>query len=140
MVVTKGILSVKKPFPQLGRAELAILRYVVEHHPISVREVADHMAKTTGQARTTVLTFMERLRKKGLLTRRKSQGANRYSPRVSKTELMNSLVADFVDVVLDGSVSPFFAYLSDNSKLDEKELFELEQLIKKLPTNKPKNK
>lgn len=130
----------KKEIPQLGRAELAILRYVVENHPITVGEVAKHMANTTGQARTTVLTFMERLRNRGLLTRRKSQGVNRYSPKVTKKELMNSLVADFVDVVLDGSVSPFFAYLSDSSKMDDAELQELEALIKKLPAKKSKKR
>jgi len=130
----------KKTLPQVGRAELAILRYVVDNHPITVREVANHMAKTTGQARTTVLTFMERLRKKGLLTRRKAQGVNHYSPRVSKHELMQSLVKDFVDGVLDGSVSPFFAYLTDNSELSDNELAELQRLIGKLPATKPKRK
>ena len=47
-VVREGSKSVNKALPQLGRVELAILRYVVEHHPITVREVAEHMAETTG--------------------------------------------------------------------------------------------
>ncbi len=124
----------KKPTPKIGRAELAILQYVVENHPVTVREVADHMAETTGQARTTVLTLMERLRSKKLLARRKSKGVNRYSPKVSKNELMNTLVNDFVDGVLGGSVSPFLAYLTEQATLDENEIRELRRLVDQLPS------
>lgn len=130
----------KKPAQKIGRVELAILQYVVENHPVTVREVADHMADTTGQARTTVLTLMERLRTKKLLTRRKSKGVNRYSPKVTKNELMNTLVNDFVDGVLGGSVSPFLAYLTDNAKLDEKEIDELRRLVDQLPQTKSTDK
>ena len=52
--------------PALGPLEIEILRYIGDHHPISVGEVAEHVAQTTGQARTTVLTIMDRLRRKGL--------------------------------------------------------------------------
>ena len=96
-----------KNIPQLGRAELAILQHVIDNHPVSVREVVNHVSKTTGQARTTVLTLMERLREKGVLKRRKVKGVNRYSPRIAKAELMDALVGDFVEGVLGGSVSPF---------------------------------
>ncbi len=59
----------------MGREEMQVLRYVGEHHPVSVREVADHVAATSGKARTTVLTVMERLREKGYLVHRKKGGA-----------------------------------------------------------------
>ena len=96
--------------PSIGRAEMEILHYITEHHPVTVREVADHVAETKGHVRTTVLNIMERLRKKGHLTRRKVGGLFQYSPRVSKTELMRNLVRDFVSKALGGSVSPFVAY------------------------------
>ena len=38
----------------IGREEMQVLRYVAEHHPVSVRDVADHVAATSGKARTTV--------------------------------------------------------------------------------------
>lgn len=130
----------KKSNPTIGRAELAILQFVVENHPVTVREVANHMAETTGQARTTILTLMERLRTKKLLTRRKSKGVNRYSPKVTKNELMNTLVDDFVDGVLGGSVSPFLAYLTDKASLDQQEIDELRRLVDQLPDSKSKDK
>ena len=92
----------KAPF---GSTEIEILRYIGDHHPISVGEMAEHVAGTTGQARTTVLTIMERLRRKGHLTRKKISGVYRYSPKVAKQVLLQTLVRNFVDTTLGGSVS-----------------------------------
>ena len=68
----------------LGPTEIEILRYLGDRHPLSVGEVADHFARTTGQARTTILTIMERLRAKGHLTRERVGGAYVYSPVVPR--------------------------------------------------------
>jgi predicted transcriptional regulator len=111
---------------------------VAEEHPISVRELADKLADTSGQARTTVLTVLERLRKKGYLTRRKSGGVNRYSPRVAMTQLLQSLVGDFVQRVLGGSVSPFVAYLGEKTKVEPHELAQLKQLVRELEDRTPR--
>jgi len=119
----------KAPF---GSTEIELLRYIGDHHPISVGEVAEHVAKTTGQARTTVLTIMERLRKKGHLTRRQIGGVYRYSPKVSKPDLLRGLVKDFVDTTLGGSLSPFVAYLSENGPISEDDLATLKRLVQDL--------
>ena len=66
--------------PNIGRAEMEILRYISDHHPVSVREVADHVCASKGQVRTTALNVMERLREKGYLKRRKANGIFQYSP------------------------------------------------------------
>ncbi len=116
----------------LGRAELEILQYVADHQPISVREVAEHAARVKGHARTTILTVMERLRKKGYLTRRKAKGIYRYSLKLAKAELMQTLVRDFVDGVLGGSVSPLMAYLAQTDDLSDEEIDRLRQLVRRL--------
>jgi predicted transcriptional regulator len=120
------------PRDTLGHLELDVLRYIADHHPITVREVANHFAETSGQARTTLLTVMERLRSKGYLTRRKSSGVHRYSPTVSKKELLHQIVGDFVEDVLGGSLSPFVAYLTQSSVLSREEVRRLEGLIKRM--------
>lgn len=113
----------------IGREEMQVLRYVADHHPVSVREVADHVAATSGKARTTVLTVMERLREKGYLVRRKKGGVYRYSPKRSHAEVLRGLVADFVREALGGSVSPFVAYLAGRVDLDDEELRDLVRLV-----------
>ena len=118
--------------PNVVRAEMEILRYVADHHPVSVRNVADHVAETKGHVRTTVLNIMERLRKKGFLRRKKEDGVFQYSPTVPRTELLRSLVRDFVEKTLGGSLSPFVAFLAEEGKLNEGELAELKRIVREL--------
>jgi len=120
------------PKASLGSTEIEILRYLGEQAPLSVGDVADHFAKTSGQARTTILTIMERLRKKGYLTRKQMKGVFHYSPKVSQQTLLQGLVKRFVDTTLAGSVSPFVAYLSEGGPVSEQDLKKLKQLVEDL--------
>jgi predicted transcriptional regulator len=116
----------------LGKAEWEILRYIVEKHPITVREVADHAADTQGLARTTILTVMERLRRKRYLTRKKIDGVYKYMPRHSATEIVQGMIKQFVRDALQGTVSPFIAYMSDSAEVSDQELAELKTLVNEL--------
>src|SRR5437868_699481 len=110
------------PDKQPSAAELQILRYVSEHPAVSVREVADAFAASHGLARTTVLTLMERLRRKEHLTRRKVRGVFEYSAKESGAKLMTGLVGRFVEKALGGSIRPFVNYLLDKPSVTKREL------------------
>jgi predicted transcriptional regulator len=127
------------PRDPLGHLELDVLQYIADHHPITVREVATRFAETSGQARTTLLTVMERLRAKGYLTRRKRNGVHRYWPTVSKTELLHQIVGNFVEDVLGGSISPFVAYLTRSSLLSDDEVRRLEGVLKRIESREKRN-
>ena len=88
----------------IGKGELEVLQYIHDHHPATVRQVADHFALSKGHVRTTVLNVMERLRRKGFLTRKKSGGAYHYSPKERKADFFHSMVDQFVQRALGGSV------------------------------------
>lgn len=120
------------PAPNIGRSELEVLRYVQDHHPVAVSDVAVHFARTKGHVRTTTLNVMGRLVKKGYLKRQKVGGVYRYSPRHPKSELLRRLVGDFVRSALGGSLSPFVAYLSQDANLSEQDLAELRRLVHQL--------
>ena len=116
----------------IGRAELEILNYIHDHHPVAVRQVADHVSSTKGHTRTTVVNVMARLCNKGYLSREQVDGVYHYSPRVAKSELLRRLVGEFVDKALEGSLSPFVAYLSRDAKLSDDDLRQLKQLVSEL--------
>jgi predicted transcriptional regulator len=124
----------------LGPLELDVLRYVADHGPVSVREAADHFAEASGHARTTVLTVMERLRAKGYLSRRKGGGLQRYIATAAKADVLQGIIADFVDGALGGSVSPFVAYLLRSRELNGDEIRKLEQLLKRMEARERKAK
>ena len=116
----------------IGRAELEILHYIHDHHPVPVRQVAEHVSSTKGHTRTTVLNVMARLCAKGYLSRESVDGVYHYSPCVPRPELLRRLVGDFVDKALGGSLSPFVAYLTRDAKLSDDDLRQLKQLVGEL--------
>jgi len=122
----------------IGEQELALLRYLSDGGGATVGEVAEGFGKEHGLARSTVLTMMERLRKKGYLGRRLVGGVYRYRARTSSAEVLRGLVGRFVEKSLGGSVTPFVAYLNENAKLSETELQELEDLVSKLQSERKK--
>lgn len=124
------------PNANLGSTEIEVLRYIGEEGSQSVGDVAAHFAKTTGQARTTILTLMERLRKKGYLVRKQVEGVFHYSAKVPNQVLLRGLVKGFVDTTLGGSVSPFVAYLSEGGPVSGDDLEELKQLVRDLENRK----
>jgi predicted transcriptional regulator len=121
-------MSTKRP----GEQELALLTWLAERPATTVGEVADGYAAERGLARSTVLTMMERLRKKGHLTRRRVQGVFRYTAGAGPDDVLKEAVGTFVSRTLNGSVSPFVAYLSDAGQITPEELAELEQLVVRL--------
>lgn len=122
--------------PAVGRSEGDVLRFIAERGAASVTEVGDYLAATKGQARNTALTMMERLRKKGFLTRKKVDGVFQYSPYTGKEALLSGFVEDFVSGVLGGSISPLVAYLGSRTEVDEGQLEELRRLVQSLEESK----
>lgn len=121
-----------KKHQSLGRVELELLQYIDEHNPITVRDVAEYWNNKTGQARTTVLTMMERLTKKGFLTRKKIDNVFHYSPKQSAASVLREMVGDFVHGVLGGSILPLTAYLTEEKKLSAEQVSELKKLVEQL--------
>lgn len=118
--------------PSIGEQELALLRHIADHGSVTVGEAADTFGVPRGLARSTVLTMMERLRLKGHLGRRMADGVYRYRARASSADLLKSAVQRFVERSLDGSVSPFLAYLSEAGRVSDDELRELEEIVARL--------
>lgn len=120
----------------IGDQELALLQYIAEHGDTSVGEVAAGFGEARGLARSTVLTMMERLRAKSYLRRRQVQGVYRYAATSGQDDVVRSAVASFVEKTLQGSVSPFVAWMSQRAEVSDAELAELEALVAKLQSQR----
>jgi predicted transcriptional regulator len=116
----------------IGERELELLRYLAAHGPLSVGEVVDSYGASAGLARSTVLTMMERLRKKGHLRRRRTGGIYQYHSPVKQKALLARVIGKFVGSALGGSVSPFVAYLADREELTEGERAQLQAIAERL--------
>ena len=127
-----------KPAANLGDQEMQILSYINDHSPISVREVATHFEKEKNLARTTILTVMERLRKKGFLTRNRSEGVFQYSVKFEQEKVLHKKVSDFIERTLGGSMTPLFSYFSESTDLTEDEINQLKKIANKIAKQEEK--
>ncbi len=121
-----------KKIQSLGEQEMDILKYIDAHSPISVREVAQHFEKEKKLARTTILTVMERLRKKGFASRSQVDGVYKYISKIETETLLSNKISDFVEKTLGGSVGPLFSYFLSSSKLTTDEINQLKEMASKL--------
>lgn len=116
----------------LGTQELQLLRHITRTGPQTVGQVAESFGAAQVLARSTILTMMERLRGKGYLQRRRTAGVYVYSSPARDEDLLRDVVGGFVERSLEGSVSPFVAYLARRSQVSDQELAELEALVDRL--------
>ena len=117
----------------IGDQELALLTWVAEHDSATVAEVVDGFGVPRDLARSTVLTMMERLRRKGHLSRRQVRGVYRYRSAVGPGDILRRAVESFVERTLGGSVSPVVAYLTESADdLSPEQVRDLEGVLARL--------
>jgi predicted transcriptional regulator len=96
----------------LAPLELECLSVLWPSGESSVREIHRALAASRPRAYTTVLTIMDRLEQKGIVTRRKVGRAFRYQPRLSAEEARLQAVRKIVEGFFDGSPEALAAHLS----------------------------
>jgi len=117
---------------RVGSQELALLTFIADRGGATVGEIAEGFGEARGLSRTTILTMMERLRKKHRLTRRRVGGVFRYTSPHSRGDVLREAVESFIERSLGGSVSPFVAYLADATDVTDEELAELQRAVASL--------
>ena len=115
--------------PNLGDQELALLRFVEDAQLVSARDAVDKFGEPNGLARTTVITMLERLRKKRVLQRTKKGGVFVYRMASGQDDLLQGVVKTFVERTLGGSVIPFAAYLAQSKSLTGEEIDALQRAV-----------
>jgi predicted transcriptional regulator len=121
-----------EPAPQpLGPLEVAVMEVVWARGESAVRDVVDRLERPL--AYTTVMTTLDRLYKKGLLERRKSERAFLYSARFSRAQWERKRAGELMAGLLggpDGGRGLLISCLVDAVGHDERLLDELERKIR----------
>jgi predicted transcriptional regulator len=81
----------------------------------TVRDIRDAIAPTRPRAYTTIMTIMDRLAHKGVVTRRKSGRAFLYAPNLSAEEARARAVGQLVESYFGGSQQALLAHLGEAS-------------------------
>lgn len=89
--------------PALGPLEVAVMEILWEHGEANVHDVIEKLGRPL--AYTTIMTTLDRLYKKGLLSRHKSERAFLYSTRQTRREWEQKRAGEFVAGFLEGPQS-----------------------------------
>ena len=119
-----------------SKQELECLLFVAQHGPLTTAQACEGFGAPRGLARTTVLTVLERLRRKGHLGRRRQDGLFTYRALGRHGDVLRRSVGQFVERALGGSLSPFAAYLSGRAEVTDEELSELRRAVETLSSRK----
>lgn len=109
--------------------ELEIMRVIWSTEGATVRDVYEALLDTRSIAYTSVQTMMNVLLKKGHLTRAPGERAHVYTPTKPKSEVVTSMVREFVQRVFDGSARPLLVHLASDEGLTAKERRALQALV-----------
>ena len=110
--------------------ELEIMKVVWERGTATVREVYEELLKRRKIAYTTVLTMMGILEQKGRLTKKAGERAYIYSPAEPRSEVVGTMVNDFIRRVFNGSAKPLLVHLAENREIRQEHLDEISKLLK----------
>ncbi|OGQ10235.1 MAG: hypothetical protein A2138_15080 [Deltaproteobacteria bacterium RBG_16_71_12] len=109
--------------PDLGTLEMIVMEQVwAVGSPVTAREVHDRLQGGRARAYTTVMTTMDRLHKKKLLTRTKSGLAWLYQARLTRDgyerAVAHSLAEHIVDEHGEVGLAAFVDAVADQALLD----------------------
>jgi len=114
--------------------ELEALKILWNQGRATVRDVYRAMcAEQPELAYTTVLSLMQTMERKGLVTREtEGRGKTHYYHAVAKSDpTMRNLAGQFLDTVFDGAVDQYLVRALEARRPTAEELEELEQMIAK---------
>ncbi|NQU37554.1 MAG: BlaI/MecI/CopY family transcriptional regulator [Actinobacteria bacterium] len=84
-----------QPAPTLGELESDVMqRLWARDEPMAVRDVLDELNKSRTLAYTTVMTVLDNLHRKGMVTRRREGRSYLYAEALSQREYAGRLIAD----------------------------------------------
>ena len=112
--------------------ELQILKVLWEDSPATVERVRAALAELDPPRELTyssVITLLNIMVKKGLLTREKSGRAFEFSPSVQEKDINRGMVGDLVRRVFDGSATALMLEVLETQDLDPEELKLVRRMI-----------
>ncbi|MCA9237993.1 MAG: BlaI/MecI/CopY family transcriptional regulator [Planctomycetales bacterium] len=110
--------------------ELEALKVLWSRGEATVRDVCDALnAAGADLAYTTVLSLLQVMEQKALVTHRRDGKAYVYAPAIERDRTFRDLAGGFLDRVFDGAVSDYLVHALESRKMSADELDELEAMI-----------
>jgi BlaI family transcriptional regulator, penicillinase repressor len=114
----------------LGELETAVMELLWREAGLTVNQVEERLQRRRKIAHTTVLTTLDRMHRKGYLTREENRKAFVYAPRYTREEFERGLAQEVLGALLGGLGEPVLSTFVELVGKDEAKLERLEELIR----------
>ena len=109
--------------------ELEVLQVIWDQGPSTVREVMDVLNQQRPRAYTTVMSLMNVMEEKGMLTSKPQGRAFVYAARTTRKKAQKDLLGDLLNRAFDGSANELVTNLLDQAKPTQAELDQISDVI-----------
>ena len=110
-------------------AELEVLQIIWEHGACTVREVMNLLEPKRKRAYTSVMSLMNVMADKGLLSQKPQGRAFVYSAKVSRDKTQSNMLGDLLNRAFDGSANALVAHLLEQAEPNNEEMDEIHKTI-----------
>jgi predicted transcriptional regulator len=117
--------------PQLEPSdlELQILSLLWANGPMTARQVLEGMPDGKRRAYTSILSAMQVMEKKGLLSHKAAGNMHVYRPKVERGRVLGRMLRRWVDQILGGEPAAAVQLLLQQTPVSAQELAEIRRLV-----------
>jgi len=125
--------------PEMSDAEREVLKVLWDHGPQTVREVLERFAvQGQGWTRSTAITLLQRLEKKGYVASDKSQFAFVFRAIVSREEVMRARMVELAGELCEGEALPLVLAFAERHRFSEEDIRRFREMIDELDAKRRK--
>jgi BlaI family transcriptional regulator, penicillinase repressor len=113
-------------------AELAVLKVLWARGPMTAKAITEVVYRDGAESEfAAVHSFLQRLERKGLVTRDRSSFVHVFSPTASPADILGQELKTLVERLGDDSIAPLIMQLIDQKRLSRKEAAEIRKLLER---------
>ena len=115
---------------KLFDSELKVMNVLWDNRDMTAKSISDILKEKIGWNMNTTYTVIKKCIAKGAITR--SEPNFMCHAEITKQEVQQSELSDFVDKLFDGAADKLFAALIDNERMSGDEIQKLKDMVKEL--------
>lgn len=120
------------PGDRISEAEHAVMEVLWERSPMTAAEVCEKVCAERDWTMPTVKTLLSRLVAKEALGTEPVGRKFLYRPLIERSDYVGGESRRLVDRLFGGRAAPLFAHLAENEALTDKDLDEIEALLREM--------
>jgi predicted transcriptional regulator len=129
MVMKKGLAVMKKPVRVSG-AELSVLKVLWARGPLTAKAITQAIYPDGAESEfAAVHSFLQRLERKGLVTRDRSAFVHVFSATSSQAEVLGQELETLVERLGGDSIAPLILRMIDQKRLSRDEAAEIRRRL-----------